>query len=52
MQEIKEALKRLLTKQLQSKYEQKIPYQPEQKETNSTRQYIKDSNPKEVDSNQ
>ena len=31
MQEIKEALKSLLTKQWQSKHEQEIPYQPEKK---------------------
>ena len=46
MQEIKEALKSLLTKQWQSKHEQEILYQPGQKETNSTRQYIKGNNPK------
>ena len=52
MQEIKEALKSLLTKQWQSKHEQEILYQPGQKETNSTRQYIEGNNPKEIDSNQ
>ena len=52
MQEIKEALKSLLTKQWQSKHEQEILYQPGQKETNSTRQYIKGNNPEEIDSNQ
>ena len=48
MQEIKEALK----SQWQSKHEQEILYQPGQKETNSTRQYIEGNNPKEIDSNQ
>ena len=52
MQEIKEALKSLLTKLWQSKYEQEIPYQPGEKETKSTRQYIEGNNPKEIDSNQ
>ena len=52
MQEIKEALKSLLTKQWQSKHEQEIPYQPGKKETNSTRQYIEGNDPKEIDSNQ
>ena len=50
MQEIKEALKSLLTKQWQSKHEQ-IPYQPGKKETSSTRQYIEGNIPKEIDSN-
>ena len=52
MQEIKEALKGLLTKQWQSKHEQEILYQPVQKETNSTRQYIEGNSPEEIDSNQ
>ena len=52
MQEIKEALKSLLTKQWQSNHEQEIPYQPGKKETNSTRQYIEGNDPKEMDSNQ
>ena len=52
MQEIKEALKSLLTKQWQSKHKQEILYQPGQKETNDTRQYIEGNNPKEIDSNQ
>ena len=52
MQEIKEALKSLLTKQWQSKHEQEILYQPGQKETNDTRQYIEGNNPKEINSNQ
>ena len=52
MQEIKEALKSLLTKQWQSKHEQEIPYQQGKKETYSTRQYIEGNNPKEIDSNQ
>ena len=51
MQEIKEALKSLLTKQWQSKREQEILYQPGQQETSSTRQYIEGNNPKEIDSN-
>ena len=52
MQEIKEALKSLLTKQWQSKHDQEIVYQPRQKETNDTRQYIQGNNPKEINSNQ
>ena len=52
MKEIKEALKSLLTKQWQSKHDQEIVYQPRQKETNDTRQYIQGNNPKEINSNQ
>ena len=52
MQEIKEALKSLLTKQWQSKHDQEIVYQPRQKETNDTRQYIQGNHPNEIDSNQ
>ena len=52
MQEIKEAFKSLLTKQWQSKYEQETLYHPGGRETNSTRQYTKDNNQKEIDSNQ
>ena len=33
-------------------YEQEIPYQPGEKETNGTRQYTKGNNQKEIDSNQ
>ena len=51
MQEIKKALKSLLTKQWQSKHEQEILYQPAQKETNSTSQYIEGNSPEEIDSN-
>ena len=52
MQEMKEALKSILTKQWQSKHEQEISYQPGKNETNSTRQYIEVNNPNEIDSNQ
>ena len=52
MQEIKKALKSLLTKQWRSKHEQEIPYQQGGKETYSTRQYVEGNSPKEIDSNQ
>ena len=51
-QEIKEALRSILTKQGQSKYEQEVPYQPMGKEIKGTRQHIKGNNQKEIDSNQ
>ena len=35
-----------------TKYEQGILYQPGEKETNGTRQYVKGNNPKEIDSSQ
>ena len=47
MQEVKEALKSMLTKEWQSKNEHKIPYQPGKQENNNTRQYIEGNNPKE-----
>ena len=52
MHEIKEALKCLLTKQWWSNYKQETPYQPGEKVTNGTRQYITANNPKEINSNQ